>query len=88
MPWVWDDGLQPCHDDFTSRCSFASSDVSSCDDVPLASSAFRFGEADNPGPMDSYDDEEGMPPLASSREDRMFQCLRPTWQRKYGPATW
>ena len=22
------------------------------------------------------------------REDRMFQCLRPTWQRKYGPATW
>ena len=66
MPWVWADGLQLRHDDPTSPCSLTSLDFSSSEEVPLASSAFRFGEADNPGPVDCHDDDEGLPPLSSS----------------------
>ena len=57
MPWVWADGLQ-FHAVDTLSCSSSATSSLDADFVPCGSQDLRIGEADNPGPVDQFENME------------------------------
>ena len=57
MPWVWVDGLQ-FHAVDTFSCSSSATSSSDTDFVPCCSQDLWIGEADNPGPVDQFENLE------------------------------
>ena len=57
MPWVWADGLQ-YHAVDTLSCSSSATSSLDADFVPCCSQDLRIGEADNPGPVDQFENLE------------------------------